>query len=316
MGRAELLKHIRETLGKAGFYISDLYPMRMMGFDLIARKDQVLLIVKVLTNIDALSEDVAQELKKLSLLLKASPLLIGERNGSGALEDEVLYFRFGIQAITLNTLKNNVLDGVPVKAYAAPGGLYVNLDEEKIHRLRLAQHISWGEFARFVRVSRRTAQMYEEGMNARREIASRIEELLGSSVTIPMDLLKLHTIDMQDVMMARHRLENVKDFQQEIFSILEQVGYRIIPMERCPFEAVSTDRELVLLTSVHRYNKKLVKKAHIVSSISKISEKHAVLFTDRDLGRTNVEGTPIIRKRELKKIRDPEEVIELIKERA
>ena len=79
--------------------------------------------------------------------------------------------------------------------------------------------------------------------------------------------------------------------------------------------AVSTEKENVLLTCVQTNNKTLRKKAQIVSRISKITEKHAALFTDKDLGKNNIEGTPIIRKKELKKIRDPQEIIELILER-
>ncbi|GAJ18583.1 unnamed protein product, partial [marine sediment metagenome] len=137
--------------------------------------------------------------------------------------------------------------------------------------------------------------------------------LLESTVTIPIDIFRFPSVNKKnDTAYSKDRLE---EFQREIFLILEHVGYKIIPMERCPFEAVSKDRNMVLLTCVHKYNKKMVKKAQIVGSISKITEKHAVLFTDRETGKTNVEGTPIIRRKELKKIRDPEEIIELIIER-
>ena len=94
-----------------------------------------------------------------------------------------------------------------------------------------------------------------------------------------------------------------------------KVGYKIIPMDRCPFEALSTEKEKILLTCVHKYDEKLLKKAHVVSSISKITERHAVVFTDKDGKKKNVKGTPIIAKKELKKIRDPEEIIDLIIER-
>ena len=86
-------------------------------------------------------------------------------------------------------------------------------------------------------------------------------------------------------------------------------------MDRCPFDAVSKNKERILLTCVHRYDKKLLRKAQIVSSISKITEKQAVLFTEGEVNRTNIDGTPLIIKKELRKIRGPEEIIELILER-
>ncbi|MCK5112459.1 MAG: transcriptional regulator, partial [Thermoplasmatales archaeon] len=150
MKRTELLGSIRDVLINAGFYVSDLHSIRLTGFDIVARRDDSLLIIKVLTNVDSLSEDVANELKTLSSLLKGCPLLIGEKNGSGILEDDVAYFRFGIQAITLNTLKNHLLEGMSIRVYAAPGGLYVHLDEEKLRKLRQEKSISLGAFARYV----------------------------------------------------------------------------------------------------------------------------------------------------------------------
>ncbi len=315
MERKELLRDIREVITNAGFYVSDLHSMRLTGFDIVARRDDTLLIIKVLTNIDSFSEEVADELKTLSILLKGCPLLIGEKKGATKLEDNVAYFRFGIQAITLHTLENHLLEGIPINAYAAPGGFYVNLDEEKLRRLRHEKNISIGALARYVSVSRRAIRMYEEGMNSRIEVANRIENFLENSITIPINLLKNSYIENKTAVTYKNELENIKAFQREIFSLLQSVGYRIIPMDRCPFEALSKDREKILLTCVHKYNKKLLRKAQIVSSISKIIEKYAVVFTDKDVNKKNIEGTPIIVKRELKKINDPEEVFDLIIER-
>jgi putative transcriptional regulator len=319
MNRLELVKVIREILSNAGFYVSDLYSMRPIGFDLVARRDNSLLIIKVLTNINALSEDVASELKLLSKLLKGQPLLIGERGGIGYLEKDVVYDRFGIKTISIDTLESYLLDGNPLKVYAAPGGFYVNLDNEKLINLRKKQNISIGSFARSVKVSRRTVRMYEEGMNARLEFAKRIEELLKDTVTINIDLLNENKerseYGKNKIPLKNKSDEQFKDLQKEIFSILKQVGYEIIPMGRCPFDAVSKDKDKVLLTCIHKKDKQLIKRARIVGSISKITEKHAVLFTDGNIKKHNIEGTPLIIKKELRKIRGPEEIIELILER-
>jgi len=314
MRREELLGDVRDTLIKAGFYVSELYSMRPIGFDLVARRDNSLLIIKVLINIDAMSEDVARELRTLSILLKGCPLLIGQRSGTGTLGEDVVYDRFGIQAITSETLKTHLLEGMPLEVYAAPGGLYVNLDQNKIKKLRTEQNVSLGSFARSLKVSRRTVQMYEDGMNARIEVALRIEDFLGTPVTVPIEILKHQTLK-KEVKPASLETEGFRRFQREIFSILEEVGYKVIPLERAPFEAVSQDRKKILLTCVDEYNKKLLRKAQVVGSISKITEKHAVLIIDKDVHKTSIEGTPLIIKKELKKARGPEEILDLVLER-
>ena len=315
MKRTELLGEVRETLTNAGFYVSELCSMRPIGFDLVARRDNSLLIIKVLTNIDAMSEDVANELRTLSILLKGCPLLIGEHSGTGRLGEDVVYDRFGIQAITSETLKAHLLEGMPLEVYAAPGGLYVNLDREKIIKLRQEQKLSLGSFARSLKVSRRTVQMYEDGMNTSIEVAMRIEDLLDTNVTVPIDILK-HQQSKKEIKPGSLETQGFRDFQREIFSILEHVGYKVIPLERCPFEAVSKDKKKILLTCVDRYDKKLLKKARVISSISDITEKHAVLITDKNVvHKTNIEGTPLLVKKEIKKARDPEEILDLIIER-
>ena len=318
MPRDDLLDRVRETLINAGFYVSELCSIRPVGFDLVARRDNSLLIIKVLTNIDAISENVSQELRTLSILLQGCPLLIGERNGRKILEDDVVYDRFGIQVITPNTLSDHLLEGIPLEVYAAPGGLYVKLDNKKIIQYRKEQNISLGSFARHLRVSRRTVQMYEDGMNASMEVALRIENLLGDGVTVPIDILKYNPIKSmkKNANKPSVETEGFKRFQKEIFSILQHVGYKVIPLERAPFEAVSQDKKKVLLTCVDQYDKKLLKKAHVISSISKITEKHAVLITDKDeIHKKNIEGTPLIVKKELKKTGSPEELLDLIMER-
>jgi len=314
MRRVDLLGEVRDTLIKAGFYVSELFIMRPIGFDLVARRDNSLLIIKVLINIDAMSEEVANELRTLSILLKGCPLIIGQKSGMGDLQDNAVYDRFGIQTITSETLKTHLLEGISLEVYAAPGGLYVNLDREKIKKFRIAQNISIGSFARSLKVSRRTVQMYEDGMNASIEVVLRIEDFFGANVTLPIDLLRNQKLKQQ-AQLTSIEPEGFRKFQREVFSILEKVGYKVIPLERCPFEAVSQDKKKILLTCVDEYNKKLLKKAQAVGSISKVTEKHAVLITDKDVHKKSIEGTPLIVRRELKKVRGPEEILDLILER-
>jgi len=314
MKRDQLLEAVRETLTNAGFYVSEVYSMHITGFDLVARRDNSLLIIKVLTNIDAITEDLANELITLSNLLQGCPLIIGEKSGLGQLTNDVVYDRFKIKAINSDTLKNHLLEGVPLEVYAAPGGLYVNLDTDKIKQFRQEQNLSLGSFARSLKVTRRTVQKYEEGMNAGVEVALRIEDLLGSNAATPIDILNKQTSEKQ-IRVKSIKPRSFQDFQREIFSILEEVGYKVIPMERCPFEAVSQDRKKILLTCVDQYDKKLIKKAKVVSSISNITEKHACLIVDKEVTKRNIEGTPLLVKKELKKAREPEEILNLIIER-
>jgi putative transcriptional regulator len=188
------------------------------------------------------------------------------------------------------------------------------MDQEKIKKFRKELNISLGSFSRTLKVSRRTVQMYEDGMNASVEVAIRIEKTLGINITDPIDILKPPVIK-KEIKPANFETEGFRKFQREVIFILEKVGYNVTPLERAPFEAVSQDKKKILLTCIDEYNKKLFRKAKLVGNISKIIEKHAVLIVDKDVNKTSIEGTPLIAKKELKKTRDTEELLDLILER-
>ena len=314
MQRTEILEFIRDTLSNAGYYVSDTYFIRSIGFDLVARRDNSLLIIKVLTNINSFPEEVATELKTLAQHLGGRPLLIGLRTGAGVLETGVVYDRFGIQAINPETLYGHLIEGIPLKVYAAPGGFYANIDTEKLMDIRKQRNFSRGNFARHIHVSRRMIRMYEEGMNARIDIASRIEDVLDEQIIQPIDLTSGISKEQLNQKNKKQPLtiNGIHPLQKEIFTLLNNLGYTIIPMGRCPFEAVSKEREKIILTCVQNYDKKMKDKAKVITTISNITEKQAVFFTDKKGTKEHVEGTPLIIRAELKKITDPEDIIELI----
>ena len=59
-------------------------------------------------NIDALSENVAKELKTLSTLLSGSPILIGEKNGFGLLEDDVVFWKWQAEEFSDKLEENKI----------------------------------------------------------------------------------------------------------------------------------------------------------------------------------------------------------------
>jgi len=314
MDRLELLQRVYNIFERAGFELTDICTSRSIGFDIIARKDKRIVIVKVLTNIDSFSENVAHDLKTLASLLRASLLLIGEREGTTYLEDDVVYFRNGVQTITANTLENHLIGEIPIQVYAAPGGFYVSLNGERIREIREKKNLSRGDLARMIHVSRKAIRLYEEGMDARVEIAAALEEILHPSVLDSLDILR--PVEPMRIHKKIGDMSWLYAFQREVLSLMEKIGYKVIPMHRCPFEAISKEKSNMLFTMVQRYDNTLKERARIIRSIARITEKHAVIFTDRCFGgRRSVEGTPLIRRDELKRIRDPREILDMIIDR-
>jgi putative transcriptional regulator len=90
-----------EVLRQAGFAISARCYLRPRSFDLAARRGEMLLLLKILSNIDGLNEKTALEIGRLSKHLQGNPLLVGEKTRDQYLETGAVYGRYGIPSIKL-----------------------------------------------------------------------------------------------------------------------------------------------------------------------------------------------------------------------
>ncbi|HEV8594771.1 MAG TPA: transcriptional regulator [Thermoplasmata archaeon] len=310
MGRNQLIEDVREVLGKTGFFLSDKTESRGLSFDIVARRDDQLILVKVLQNVDALSRANAEELRMLATTLNGSPIVVGERSSGGGLEEGVIYSRFGVPIVSKQTFVEMFEEGVPPFMFSAPGGLYVRIDSEALRAARAARGISLGTLAEIAGVSRRAIQMYMEGMSATVEVAVRLEEFLGESLVLPVDPFA-YTRETGEVLRS---FEAFESFERNVFRKLQSLGYSVLPTVKCPFDALTT-RDTLFLTAVPTKGERIADKARVVSNISAVVERDAVLFVEVHTSTQSIDGTPLIQKSELRRIRDRDEIEDLIAER-
>jgi len=311
MNRNQMIMEIYDILAKSGFYISDPKDLRSISFDIISRRDDSLIIFKVLTNIDSFTRENARQLKLLAAFLEASPVLVGQRASGGRLEDGIIYLRHLISIITINTLHDTLIEGVFPSVFAAPGGFYVNIDNRFLQRLRQENSLSLGDLAKAIGVSRKAIQMYEKGMSATLDVGLAMEETLGVALITPLDPFS-HNEKLTEY---RETLENLDRTHGSVHKKLEMLGYQVIPLFRCPFDAFTRDDHVLLLTGFPIPGKTLVKKARIMANIASITEKHSVFFVNDYTSRKNIEGTPIIMREELDRIASHEDILELVTDR-
>ena len=74
MSQDRQLQLVTSVMITAGFEVSERFSIRPRSFDLMARKNGTLLIIKVVAHIDSVSEDVAFDLEVISRHLGESPL--------------------------------------------------------------------------------------------------------------------------------------------------------------------------------------------------------------------------------------------------
>ena len=309
--RDELLTRIRETLAKTGFFVSDPHNIRSISFDVIARRDKQLLIIKALSNIDSLSADDADQLRVLASTLNGSPMVIGTHSSAGKLENGILYSRFGIPIISESTFHEHMLEGVPPFVYAAPGGLYVRLDGELLKRIRQDRNISLGALAEIAGVSRKAIQMYESGMGAMIEIAARIEEFLNEPIVVPLNPFSYTS----EVARTLQTFDEFKGLNRDVFEMLRGIGYSVVPTIRCPFDALAREDDMLLLTGIGEDPQITARKAKVVGNISRVTERKSVIFVRQETSVEEIEGTPLITRSELRKADDADDVLELILQR-
>ncbi len=310
MDRTELINTTRAILAKAGFDVSSALSLRGICFDIVARRDDRILIVKVLSNIDAFSKDNADEMKILSDSLGAIPLVTGERSSSGALEPGIVYSRFNISIVSNETLADLLLDEAPPFIFAAPGGLYVRLDSDLLKAAREERGISLGVLAETAGVSRRTIQMYESGMGAMIDAALRMEEFLGLPIIEPIDPFTFKSEE-------RSKEQREPPTQEDTFALtqLSNLGFSVRTVVKSPFEAVTKNDSALMLTSFGPDDQKVVERAIVASELSRIMDRFSILIVEKKHDRDNINSTAVVSNEELKKIDEPNALTDLVAER-
>ena len=317
MSRSALVGNVTAMLEDAGFVVSDRCAIRPKSFDVAARRGEDLLLVKIFGNIDAFNEETGHEMRRLGTYLQATPLVIGLRSRDEDLKPDVVYFRHGVPVLSPDTAYNLFIEDVPPLIYAAPGGLYVNIDGDLLADERQDRDWSLGRLANELGVSRRTVSKYEDGMNASVEVAMALEELFDAPLTSPVDVLE----GADDV----HEAESTPDDpeadpdDEQVVAVLTRAGYRVHPTVRSPFKAVSREEEEadeeVVLTGHSEFTKAAEKRARIMSSISRVTRTHSVYVVDR-AKQDAVDGTALVERDELADLRDADDLKDVIRERA
>ncbi len=302
MDKELLSERVEDVLRQAGFTTSDRCYLRPRSFDLAARKGDLFLLLKILTNIDGLNENTASEVRRLAHHLFASPLLVGEKTRDQYLERDAVYFRYGIPTLSLPTLTDCILEGALPLVYAAHGGFYVRINGLKLRQVRLERGISLGALASELGVSRRTISKYEtEGMDTSVDVALKLEEIFEQELMQPVDPFRTCS-----------ETEEKGPVTDNILRLLLEIGFEVVPTAQAPFNAITRDEKLVVLTGVSKFSASMLKKARLMSSLSSVARTRSAMIVDGEAKMECIEETAIIEKRELETIDEPSEFGDLV----
>jgi putative transcriptional regulator len=323
--RERWIDQVRTTLERAGFFVSDTHGIRPSSFDLAARRDATLLLVKVLKNIDALDADEAGRLLELGRLFPAIALVIGQSSGSSDLEAGVVYTRYGVPIISQDTLQEYLDKALPPFLYASPGGTFARVDGERLRLLRMHRGLSLGALAGIAGVSRRAVQLYEEGAGAEVEVIERIERFLGEPIVRPIELFQPR---------ARSRRESTGSAESDdrrkaakgskpaptgdpltdgMIAQLGTMGLEVVVTVRAPFDALAKTPEVLLASSGSL--RAALHRAEILHSLARVAEGHAMFIVQEAFHRESIAGLPILSVTELRRHRDRDDFLDEIASR-
>ncbi|UCD01346.1 MAG: helix-turn-helix domain-containing protein [Promethearchaeota archaeon] len=297
-------------------------------FDLLVKKENQIFSVKIFPNIDNLNPDIIRDIKSLSTILKSKPLLIGLRNRYQKLDDNTIYIREGLPFITLNTFENILNDRYPY-ILARRGGGVVFLNGSLMKILRENHSITRKELSETLGVTKRTLCAYEnESMRPSEKIAEKLLEILENN-----DLFKKINVfgwPIENIVDDKKIFEEkeLNEFESHIQNIIRDIGLTSYWYKKgsIPFKlslySTSEKKDLEgfypLFSSISEEQGKVNEMSlKCLKIFADLFHKTSLLIIDNDIKIPEMfkkEKIPIVRIKNLEKLDNEEEFIELIQE--
>lgn len=285
--KPKLVEQLSIYLLKKGFTIKIL---TRTCFDVLARKEGRILLIKILEDANSISEEYARQMAHVSSYIGASPLIIAEK-ASQRLYDNIVYVRFGIYTLNFNTFRSSVDNKFPfIKSDHA--GLTAHVLGDKIKRVREEQGISLGAVARKVGVSRKMIQRYEKGeADVTVNKALKIYDTFGNRV---FDKINIFETPLKDKEAAK------SDVGKKYFKL----GFESIDTKKVPFDVMAKKEKELILTKVSD------KPQPGLESLSKlIDADKLVIFRKK-----KPKGIPALTKKEFMEFEKAKELVKFLKE--
>jgi putative transcriptional regulator len=310
MNHTEVLRLAEKTLREGGFHVSTRCISRPSCFDFVARKGKSIAFFKIPPNLSNTCRRETEELRTIAGFFGGAALLVCDKAKDKPLEDDTVYSRYGVFAISPGTLEDIVTRGFLPLVLAGPGGYYVRLDGEAIRRRRLKLGLSMGKLAENLGVSRRTLYGYERSMaKASVSAAYKLEWYLGVPVVEPVDVFKPVRRTRRFLAAARRAFIRNR-LLHGVLKWLRRCRFDVFPARKAPFDFVAEcpETNLNLIGGVaYNNDKNLDTRTKEILSISQIVNARSLFITDGTQIPDN--DIPLVHQKELAKIKDPKDLI-------
>ena len=268
---------------EAGFQVSHMCCSRPSCFDFAARKNDTKVLVKAHSDVDSFSRRDSRELRVIASRVSAATLVVSRRTHDKSLEDDTVYARYGVHAVTVKTAKNIAFQTGEPLIIAGPGGYFVEVDGALIEKRREEMGLSVGQLAEMMGVSRRTLYGYERNMGkASVTSAYNLAKVLGVPVAKPVDILKRAKKQRLCLILHAKHVLGGQTLLQKVFRKFAFCDISLV--EKAPFDFVLNvpEGEDVIVGGVAAKDEEhLDARAEEILSVARVVNAHPVLITQK-----------------------------------
>lgn len=285
--KQELLDKISIFLLNKGFTLKNL---KRTCFDLLARRNEQILLIKVLEDANSVSRPDTEEMTAVASYIKASPLIIAEKAGK-RLEDNIVYLRFSVYTLNFSTFTNCANNKFPfIKRSHA--GLTASVVGKKLKEVREELGYSLNALSKKIGVTSRMITKYEnEDSEVTINKAIKIYDLFGHNV-----------FNKVDVFMQREC--PASKFETAVSKKYIELGFDATETKKTPFDIIARkDNELILTEISDNVNPQM-------QSLSKLLDAdNLVIFQKK-----KPKNVPSMTKKEFMDFNEANDLVKFLKE--
>lgn len=298
--KSKLVAEVVEELEKGGYEVVQTEG----SFDIAARRDKKLFLIKVLSNIDALSEDQAMSLRALAYFTDSQPVAIAKRNNRDALDEDVIYSRFDIPVMTPKLLEALTVQEDVSAISSAKGRHTVDVDAGSVRKKREEMGMTLEDLAGKIGLSKKAVYEIENRrVNPTKITADNLEKVLRVKIQKPYEISGA----------PETYLKPRDEMQKKVSKEFSRMGIKNSPIYSPYIENVGKEK-FTVITSTNKDAGKIENKALKLRKLSGVFSSKAV-FVLKNSKQENVSGVPIVLESELPEISSPKDLKKRIEEK-
>ncbi|MHA1303103.1 MAG: helix-turn-helix domain-containing protein [Candidatus Heimdallarchaeaceae archaeon] len=279
---------LHKVLLRTNHVFVDLSHMTNTCFDIIAKKENRLIVIKIEPYIDNFDKNKSLDLKNLASFLNASPIIIGVRGRRfDEIHDGLVLFRYDMPVVSPETFLNLIIDGLPPIIYCNRGGYFVRINRNILRRARIDKNLSYNSLAQKIGVSRRTVYEYEHSINPPPEIALKLEDVLDVSLAQGIPILELKLSYEETRSFSTSSLSPLKE---EIAQLLAELGiFTQFWIQKMPFDAFGEHQNKenrsglnVLLCVDEGDENEIMQRVNLTQRIASLTKRRPVMVVEEE----------------------------------